>query len=152
MTLLEHFPDLRDWKVEILATDLSGEMVDKARRGEYTQLEVNRGLPSHLLVKYFQRDGLRWQIKPEVRRNIKFVKMNLAEAWPVMPTMDVIFMRNVLIYFTPESKRAILSKVRKQLASDGTLFLGGAETTIGVDDAMQRVNHGKTSTYRKHAL
>jgi len=141
---------LRDWKVEILATDLSREMLDKARKGEYTQLEVNRGLPSHFLIKYFQREGLRWQVRPDVRRPIRFVKMNLAEAWPVLPTMDVIFMRNVLIYFTPETKRAMLAKVRRQLAGDGTLFLGGAETTIGIDDAWRRVNHGKTSTYRQH--
>jgi len=79
---------------------------------------------------------------------VKFVKMNLAEPWPVMPPTDLIFMRNVLIYFSLETKQAILKKVHKQLAGDGTLILGGAETTIGIDGAWRRVNHGKTSTYR----
>ena len=146
--LLEHFPIVRDWKVEILATDFSQQILDRARKGEYTELEVNRGLPSHLLVKYFQRKGLRWQVKPEIRRWVKFAKMNLAEPWPVMPAMDLIFMRNVLIYFSLETKRTVLKKAHRQLAGDGTLLLGGAETTIGVDNAWRRVNHGKTSTYR----
>ncbi len=148
MLLLENFPQLRDWRVEILATDLSQEMLDRAQAGEYTQMEVNRGLPSQLLVKYFARQGLRWQLKPEVRRLLRFSKMNLARPWPAMPTMDVIFMRNVLIYFTPETKRSILANVRKQLAADGSLFLGGAETTLGIDATWRRMNHGKTSSYR----
>jgi chemotaxis protein methyltransferase CheR len=148
MTLLEHFPILSDWKVEILATDLSQEVLERARAGQYTQLEVNRGLPSHLLIKYFERGGLRWQVKADVRRFTRFAKVNLAEPWPVLPTMDVIFMRNVLIYFGTDTKRAILGKLRRQLAADGALILGGAETTFGIDDSWQRVNHGKTSVYR----
>jgi chemotaxis protein methyltransferase CheR len=148
MLLMENFPALRDWNVQIMATDLSQQMVDRARQGQFTQLEVNRGLPAQLLVKYFQRVGLHWQVKPEVQRWLKFQKANLIEPWPAMPTMDIVFMRNVLIYFTPDTKRTLLGKVKKQLASDGTLFLGGAETTIGIDDGWKRMNHGKTSTYR----
>jgi chemotaxis protein methyltransferase CheR len=148
MLLMENFPVLRDWNVQIVATDLSQQMVDRARQGLFTQLEVNRGLPAQLLVKYFQRAGLSWQIKPEVSRWLKFQKANLIDPWPALPTMDIVFMRNVLIYFTPDTKRTLLGKLKKQLAPDGTLFLGGAETTLGIDDGWKRVNHGKTSTYR----
>lgn len=147
MLLLEYFPMVRDWNVEIVATDLSQQMLDRAMKAEYSQLEVNRGMPAQFLVKYFQRVGLHWQVKPEVRRLVRFVKANLIEPWPSLPACDVIFMRNVLIYFTLETKRAILTRVRKQLAADGTLLLGGAETTLGIDDGWRRANHGKTSTY-----
>ncbi|MCU0880050.1 MAG: protein-glutamate O-methyltransferase CheR [Pirellulaceae bacterium] len=146
--LAEHFPALSDWTVNIYATDLSQQVLDRAQAGQFTQLEANRGLPAALLVKYFDKVGLHWHIKPAIKRRVRFLQANLIEPWPMLPAMDVIFMRNVLIYFTPETKRQILSKVRGQLAAGGTLFLGGAETTLGIDDAWRRVNHGKTSTYR----
>jgi chemotaxis protein methyltransferase CheR len=148
MIVAEHFPQLRDWNVQIVGCDLSQQMVDKAQRGEYTQLEVSRGLPTKFLVKYFERSGLHYRVKPEVSRLVRFLKVNLAEPWAPFPTMDVVFMRNVLIYFTPEIKRMLLGRVKKLLAPDGALFLGGAETTIGIDDSWKRTNHGKTSTYR----
>lgn len=148
MLILDHFPELKDWQLQIHATDLSQRVLDRAQRGVFSQMEVNRGLPAQLLVKYFHRDGLHWLVKPEVRRFVRFQRMNLIENWPLLPPMDLVFMRNVLIYFTPETKRSILARVRKQIATDGTLFLGGAETTIGIDDAWQRINHGKTSTYK----
>jgi chemotaxis protein methyltransferase CheR len=148
MLIREHFPMLAGWNVRLFATDINQQMVDRAASGLYSQLEVNRGLPVKLLLKYFQKVGLQWQIKDEVRKSIHFTRMNLAEKWPMLPTMDVVFMRNVLIYFGVETKRQILAKVRQQLAPDGSLFLGGAETTLGVDEAFERVNHGKTSTYR----
>lgn len=148
LLLCEHFPQLRDWDVQILATDLSQQMIDRAQKAEYTQLEVNRGLPVSLLVRHFQKVGLHWQLKPEIRRLVKFQRLNLIEAWPALPRTDIVFMRNVLIYFTPDTKRQILAKVRKVIALDGTLFLGGAETTLGISNDWQRINHGKTSTYR----
>jgi chemotaxis protein methyltransferase CheR len=148
MLLLEHFPQLKGWRIEIHATDLSQAVLDKAQRGEFTQLEVNRGLPAALLVKHFRRSGLHWQLSPEIRNLVRFQRLNLISQWPALPTMDIVFIRNVLIYFNLDSKRDILRKVGRQMAKDGTLFLGGAETTLGVDDAWQRVNHGKTSTYR----
>jgi chemotaxis protein methyltransferase CheR len=123
-------------------------VLQRAERGEYSQLEVNRGLPVQFLVKYFQRSGLGWQVKPEVRRMVKFLRVNLIEPWPALAAQDIVFMRNVLIYFTPQTKRLLLGKLRELLTADGALFLGGAETTIGIDDAWQRVNHGKTSLYR----
>jgi chemotaxis protein methyltransferase CheR len=146
--LREHFPELQDWKLRIYASDLSQQMVERARQATYNQLEVNRGLPAAMLARYFQKSGLQWQVKPEIRSQIHFQQLNLIERWPPLPTMDVIFLRNVLIYFTTDTKRQILANMRRQLAAEGTLFLGGAETTMGIDDAWQRVNHGKTSTYR----
>jgi len=146
--LREHFPQLKDWNVQIHASDLSQQMVERAQTGIYTQHEVNRGLPAALLIKYFQKCGLQWQINPDLKRVVKFAQINLIQSWPRLPTVDVVFMRNVLIYFTPETKRQILGQIRKQLAPDGALFLGGAETTLGIDRLWERVDHGKTATYR----
>jgi chemotaxis protein methyltransferase CheR len=148
MLLREHFPQLKDWNVQIVASDLSQQMLDRCEQGQYTQQEVNRGLPATLLVKYFQKSGLLWQIKPEIRKLVRVVRINLNECWPSLPLMDVVFLRNVMIYFTPDTKRQILAKVRRQLAADGALFLGGAETTLGIDNNWERVNHGKTGSYR----
>src|SRR5690606_8673954 len=100
------------------------------------------------LLRHFRRNGLQWELSSEIRKAVKFMRMNLAHNWLPLPTMDVIFMRNVLIYFDLGTKRQVFAKVRRQLAADGTLFLGGAETTLGIDDRFERINHGKTSTYR----
>ena len=148
IVLREHFPQLRDWNVQIIASDLSQPMLDRAALGQYTLQEVNRGLPAALLVKYFQKSGVLWQVKPDTRKLARFVRMNLIERWP-LPVCDVIFLRNVLIYFTADTKRQILRQIRRQLAPDGALFLGGAETTLGIDKGWERVNHGKTASYRQ---
>jgi chemotaxis protein methyltransferase CheR len=146
--LREHFPELANWNVQIIGSDLSQQVLDRAAEGCYAQHEVNRGLPAAMLVKYFQKSGLQWRVKPEIRRIVRFVRLNLIEPWPALPVIDILFLRNVLIYFTPDTKRQILDIVRRQLAADGSLFLGGAETTLGIDNAWERVNHGKASTYR----
>jgi chemotaxis protein methyltransferase CheR len=146
--LREYFPQLRDWHVQIIASDLSQNVLDRAVQGRYSQLEVNRGLPAPLLVKYFRQSGRHWEIAPEVRKLVRFTRLNLAEPWPPLPLFDVVLLRNVLIYFTPETKRRILPRIRRQLAADGALLLGGAETTLGIDDGWTRINHGQTSTYR----
>jgi chemotaxis protein methyltransferase CheR len=146
--LRERFPQLTDWNVQIIGSDLSQQILDRAACGNYSQHEVNRGLPASLLVKYFQKSELHWQIKPEIRKMVRFLRINLIEDWPALPVIDVIFLRNVLIYFTPDTKRLILQRVARQMAADGALFLGGAETTLGIDTDWERVNHGKTATYR----
>lgn len=146
--LRETFPELTSWKINILATDLSSQVLEKAASATYSQAEINRGLPAPILVKYFQKVGLQWQLKPEIRSQVQFQRMNLIEPWPLFAKMDVVFLRNVLIYFTPETKTKILAQVRNRLAADGSLFLGGAETTIGIDESFVRCNHGKTITYR----
>jgi len=148
LILREHFPVLANWTVRFLATDLSIEMVERARAGRYSQLEVNRGMPAPLLVKYFQRHGVEWQLKEDVRKMIEFRQMNLVDAWAAMPEMDLIFMRNVLIYFDIPTKKAILAKVRRLLRTDGYLFLGAAETTLNLDDGFERMQFEKAGCYR----
>jgi chemotaxis protein methyltransferase CheR len=136
------------WNCEILATDISAEMLARAEAGTYTQLEVNRGLPAPLLVRHFERVGAHWKVSASLRNNVTFKRLNLAAPLPPMGPFDVIFVRNVLIYFDVETKRSVLQQVSNLLRSDGWLFLGSAETTIGIDDRFERVVAGRTSAYR----
>jgi chemotaxis protein methyltransferase CheR len=136
---------------EIVATDISAEMLERAKAGRYSQLEVNRGLPVPMLVKYFQRSGTEWQVGDSLRRNISFQKVNLAAPMPALAPFDVVFLRNVLIYFDLETKRSVLRRIRSLMRPDGWLFLGAAETTIGIDDGFERVVAGRASAYRPRA-
>ncbi len=144
----EHFPDLSAWNVGITASDISEEMLDIARKGCYSQLDINRGLPAALLVKYFRKDGFAWQIREDLRKAIRFTQINLSGLWPAIPKMDVIFLRNVLIYFDQDTKKGILEKVQRQLKPGGYLFLGSAETTLGLNNAFERKMFGKSVCYR----
>ena len=119
------------WTYEIMGTDISTEMVKRAETAEYSQVEVNRGLPASQLVQYFERAGAHWRITPALRRNVSFRLMNLTAPLPAMQPFDVIFLRNVLIYFDVAVKRTVLQNVARLLRPDGWLFLGAAETTIG---------------------
>ena len=148
MILREQFPQLATWKVNFLATDISREMIERCREGYYSQLEINRGLPAPLLVKYFHKIGTQWQIKDELRRMVQFKQMNLAQPWPAMPPMDIVFLRNVLIYFDLTTKKDVFARLRKILRPDGCLFLGGAETNMGIDDSFKRVAVDKGSYYQ----
>jgi chemotaxis protein methyltransferase CheR len=151
ITLLET-PAVADWTIEILGTDLSSEMVQRARDGRYSQLEVNRGLPASSLVRYFERDGAGWRVNANVRAMTKFSELNLMRPYTGVGRFDVVFLRNVLIYFDVETKRDILRRVRQVLAPDGFLYLGAAEMTMGVDDAWERVPAGRSSVYRRKDL
>lgn len=149
MTLREAFgAQLAGWKVRILATDISQEMLEKAKSGAYSELEINRGLPAPLMVKYFQRVGLQWQIKPEVRNMVEFRRLNLVESWGSLPAFDIVFLRNVLIYFDTDTKRKILAQIRRCMAPHATLFLGGAETVINFAEDFEIVRLGRTVVYR----
>jgi len=148
MLIREHFPHLASWHVRIIGSDLSSDILARARQGRYSQLEVNRGLPAPYLVKYFRRDGLDWQIADEVRAMVDFREFNLATIWPLLPQMDVVFLRNVMIYFNVETKRDILARMRRQLRPDGYLFLGAAETTLHLDESYQREQLGQAWSYR----
>lgn len=141
-------PALAGYRVDVTATDLSEEMLDRARRGEYSQLEVNRGLPATTLVRHFERQGLNWRINQSIRERVEFRHLNLTRPFPPMGQFDVVFLRNVLIYFDLPTKREVLQRVRQVLAPDGHLFLGAAEMTMGVDDAWERVPAGRSSVYR----
>jgi chemotaxis protein methyltransferase CheR len=146
MLLSENLPP--GWNYEIMGTDISTEMVKRAETAQYSQVEVNRGLPASQLVQYFERAGAHWRITPALRRNVSFRLMNLTAPLPAMQPFDVVFLRNVLIYFDVAVKRTVLQNVSRLLRPDGWLFLGAAETTIGIDDNYERVAAGRTSAYR----
>ena len=146
MTLSEVLP--AHAKVEILATDLSTQVLDRARTGRYSQLEVNRGLPATMLVRHMVRSGVEWQISEQLRSSVSFMRHNLLDTPPSGAPFDVVFLRNVLIYFDIATKRAILGRIRRVLRPDGFLVLGAAETTLGVDDEWLRVPVDRSSVYR----
>jgi chemotaxis protein methyltransferase CheR len=135
-------------RVSITATDLSREMVTRTRAGRFSQLEVNRGLPAPMLVRHFVRAGNEWEVAPALRRMVTASECNLAAPLPRMGPFDVVYLRNVLIYFDLPTKQAILRRVRDLMRPDGWLFLGAAETTLGVDDNWERVVVGRSSAYR----
>lgn len=147
LLLKEYFPQLQDWSVSILATDISDDMLARCRKGVFSKLEVNRGLPAPMLVKYFEQTGADWRIKDDVRSLIDFRQMNLIEDWPFMLAMDIVFIRNVLIYFDIGTKQGILAKVRKTMHPDGYMFLGGAETTLNIDAEFHRLRIDKSTCY-----
>jgi chemotaxis protein methyltransferase CheR len=145
MLLSEHFPDLSS---RILGTDISPTVITRAREGLYQQIEVNRGLPAKLLVKYFTRSSEGWQIKPEISRRVEFSVFNLLHSWAHLPRCHVVMLRNVMIYFDIPTRRRILEQVKNVLAPGGYLVLGGAETPVLVDSAYVPVPVGKATFYR----
>lgn len=148
LLIREHFPELAGWKIGLLASDISREVLARAREGCYNQIEVNRGLPAALLVKYFQQHGAAWQLVPAVRNAVDFREINLARPWPSLQRMDLILMRNVMIYFDVETKKSILGRVARLLQPDGYLLLGGAETTINLDDSFGRIESLRSGFYQ----
>ena len=137
------------WSVRMTATDISEEMLTRARAGRYSQLEINRGLPASMLVRHFDRVGTEWQVKEPLRRMVDYRYLNLATRFPPgMGPYDVVFCRNVLIYFDAATKKSILEGIRRVMRPDGYLFLGGAETTLNLDDAFERVQVDRATCYR----
>ncbi|HEX6242413.1 MAG TPA: protein-glutamate O-methyltransferase CheR [Polyangiales bacterium] len=149
LTIREHFPDLASWNVRILATDISRPVLEKARNGRYRQVEVNRGVSANYLHKYFKRDGIEFEIDRDLRKMVRFDELNLIQTWPLLPTFDLIFLRNVLIYFDVEAKRSILSRAHRQLAGDGYMFLGGSEALPGDDLGFERLPIARAGCYRR---
>jgi chemotaxis protein methyltransferase CheR len=148
MLLREHFPSVSGWDCRLIASDISRDVLARGRNGLYTQLEVNRGLPAPLLLKYFRKVDHGWQLCPEVRRMVTFQEINLIEAWPALPRMDIVFMRNVLIYFSVDAKKAILTRVSRLLRPGGFLFLGGSETPMYLDKTFQPVPPERPALFR----
>jgi len=130
---------LASYKVQILATDLNGEVLERAREGIYSQFEVQRGLPIQQLVKYFEQVGERWQIAPELRDMVQFRPLNLLGDFRPLGTFDVVFCRNVLIYFDQATKTDVLDRMARQLPDDGFLLLGAAETVVGLTEMFKPV-------------
>jgi chemotaxis protein methyltransferase CheR len=134
MMLKEAQAKLPGWRVEIVGTDISQDILNKAQEGVYSQFEVQRGLPINLLVKYFTQVEDRWKINEEIRRMVSFRKFNLLDSMSGMGQFDVIFCRNVLIYFDQPTKTQVLNQMSGLVANDGFLYLGGAETVLGISD------------------
>jgi chemotaxis protein methyltransferase CheR len=125
---------LSGWELEIVATDISVEMLNRARSGLYTQFEVQRGLPIATLVKYFKQVGEKWRLDAGVRSMVKFKEFNLLDDPATLGKFDVVFCRNVLIYFDQQTKSEVLERIAKSMPKDGVLYLGGAETVLGITD------------------
>jgi chemotaxis protein methyltransferase CheR len=149
MMLEESAPDiLHRWDVQILGTDYSSDMVKYAQAGRYKRLEINRGLPARMMVKHFVRDREEWEISPELRRLCHFQQMNLYSAWPPMPQFDLVLLRNVLLYFSPQDRLQLLNNVHRRMAPHGCLLLGNAEQASGAEKLLQPVLRGRTYFYR----
>jgi chemotaxis protein methyltransferase CheR len=134
MCLREMERELLGWRIEIVATDLSNEVLEKARQGIYSQFEVQRGLPITLLIKYFSQAGDMWQVAPTIRNMVKYQQLNLLSDYSKLGCFDLIFCRNVLIYFDQPTKTGVLNKLARSIAGDGYLLLGAAETVMGLTD------------------
>jgi chemotaxis protein methyltransferase CheR len=139
MTIKELEDTLAGWRIEIVATDLAGGVLEKAQAGIYSQFEIQRGLPIQLLIKYFSKVGDMWQIAPELRAMVKFKQLNLLSDFSSLGTFDLIFCRNVLIYFDQDTKTSVLNRLARVTAADGYLVLGAAETVVGLTDSFRTV-------------
>ena len=148
MLLADSFAWATDWKIKIVASDISEEMLAKCRSGIYSQFEISRGLPAHYLPRFLQRIESQWQIKPEIREYIDFRYLNLFEPWTGLPRLDIIFMRNVLIYFDSDTKKAILEKVLRVLKPGGYLFLGSGETPMGLENRFQSTDFSTSACFK----
>jgi chemotaxis protein methyltransferase CheR len=148
MLIDDAFPELLQWDIGHLATDISRRSLERAAAGSYSQLEVSRGLPSRLLVKYFEKRGASSRISQRIPRSVTFRELNLNARWPWLPTFDVVFLRNVMIYFDVASRLRILDHVHEVLRPDGSLFLGGAETTLNLHDRFARVPAANAGCYQ----
>jgi chemotaxis protein methyltransferase CheR len=145
MVLLEN--GLQDWNIQILGTDFSEKVVERARAGIYKQIEVNRGLPAALLVKYFRRSGLDWHLSDAVRRMVRFETIDLRKSMRTLGPFDLVFCRNVMIYFDNETKRNIMKEIHSTLFRGGCLLLGGAETAISLEERFDRLTVGNVTVY-----
>lgn len=149
MLIREQHPALLAWQLRLVATDIASEVLAKAGNAIYSQLEVSRGLPPALMNRYFTKmPSGEWKLSEDVRKMVEFRELNLLESFGAIGVADIVMMRNVLIYFDVETKRQILAKVRRVLAPDGFLFLGGAETTMGIDDHFERLSNDRGGCYR----
>jgi chemotaxis protein methyltransferase CheR len=134
---VKEFAGLTGWRVEIVATDLSQAVLEKSKAGIFSQFEVQRGLPIQMLVKYFTQTGELWQLNADMRAMVQHRQLNLLQDFSHLGTFDVIFCRNVLIYFDQDTKAGIFDRLAKMLEADGVLALGAAESVVGISDAFK---------------
>jgi chemotaxis protein methyltransferase CheR len=127
MMITEHFPEIASWDVKIVGTDISRHVVDYAQKGRYRRLEVNRGLPARMLLKYMTRHGEEWEVSPQIRSMCEFHYANLCAPLPLLPTFDLVLLRNVLLYFSQQDRRTLFREIHRKLSPAGYLVLGNAE-------------------------
>ncbi len=139
ITLMEQAQLLAGWRTEIVGTDISREILEKAKSGLYSQFEVQRGLPIQLLLKYFEKKDDMWQASSALRTMVQYKELNLLGDFQGMGKFDVVFCRNVLIYFDQETKAKVLEEISKLMPEDGVLFLGGAETVLGISEKFKPI-------------
>ena len=139
MILKEMGPQLAGWRFEIIGTDLSGDVLERAKAGVYTQFEVQRGLPIQMLLKYFAQNGDQWTISQEIRSMVHYRTLNLLNDFSALGQFDVVYCRNVLIYFDQPTKIDVLNRTAKLTAPDGYLLLGAAETVVGLTDSFKPI-------------
>ncbi|MGE0709867.1 MAG: protein-glutamate O-methyltransferase CheR [Planctomycetota bacterium] len=150
MLLAEACPELAGWRVRLLATDLSEAALEQARRGRYSTLQVNRGLPSRELLAHFERVGPdAWELREALRRRVEFRQLNLVGEWGALPPMDLVLLRNVLIYLDVPERVRLLERVRQLLRPDGWLVLGAAETTLLLHPGYRPVHLGRAVLYQR---
>lgn len=147
LLIREHFPEITN--PTILATDISDQVLVRAMKARFSQLEVGRGLPATLLIRHFDQHGREWQLHDDVRNMVTFHQLNLARPLSRVPAMDVVFLRNVLIYFDASAKAVLLDRVSRILRPGGYLFLGGAESICGLDASYERIQIGSSISYRR---
>ena len=134
---VKEFAGLAGWRVEIVGTDLSQEVLEKAKAGVYSQFEVQRGLPIQMLVKYFTQAGETWRLNADIRAMVQYRQLNLLQDFAQLGTFDLVFCRNVLIYFDQDTKAGIFERISRMLEADGVLVLGAAESVVGISDAFK---------------
>lgn len=147
LAMLLYEEGLSDWSIQILGTDYSSQVLERARSGRYQQIEVNRGLPASLLIKHFRRSGVDWELSEPLRRMVRFETIDLRKSMRALGPFDLVFCRNVLIYFDAETKKKILKELHGTLFRGGWLLLGGAETAFGVEDCLERQIVGGATVY-----
>lgn len=143
-----YFPQFLDWDLQLIATDLSQEALNRAKEARYNDIETHRGLPGMLLRQYLRQDGRNYVIKEDVARLVQFEELNLVEDWPALPELDVVLFRNVLIHFATEARKAVLAKISRLLKPDGYLLLGARETTSDDDATFKLVPAEKAFFYQ----
>lgn len=148
MSILNMLPDAQQWNIEITATDVSEATVQKAKLGEYTELEVSRGLTSEQLQRWFSREGKYWRVCDQVKSLVRFQTGNLLESPPGLGSFDIVFCRNVAIYFTPKDRRLAFENVKRSLAPDGYLFAGASENLADLGPEFHPETHCRSVFYR----
>jgi chemotaxis protein methyltransferase CheR len=147
MLMLERFPQLGGWEIDILATDISSEVVERAKSGHFSQIEVNRGLPARLMLKYFSQLPEGWQLSEILQKKVKFLSFDLAKTWPALPRMDIVLLRNILIYLNGEARMEITRQMAETLKPGGSLVVGSVESLLKIDHRFKLDTSGGYTYY-----